>query len=186
MFHLNTYLRVKYPAFCLYHNFHYVYIYYVISYQIGECKVSWIKMSTPSFDPNASYFEYQRSVHVHSKKCAHKSRFVVFCCSMVQYIHHYSTVIMGAMASQITGVPIVYSTVCSGADHRKHLNSASLAFVRGIHRWLVNSPHKWPVTRKMFPSDDVIILSPFPHSCKHWNNHTIRLIMASLFPKYSK
>ena len=31
------------------------------------------------------------------------------------------------------------------------------AFVRGIHRWPVNSPHKWPVTRKMFPFDDVIM-----------------------------
>ena len=40
----------------------------------------------------------------------------------------------------------------------KHQRSASLAFVRGIHRWPVNSPHKWPVTRKMFPFDDVIML----------------------------
>ena len=38
--------------------------------------------------------------------------------------------------NQITGVSIVCSTVCSGADHRKHQSSASLAFVRGIHRWL--------------------------------------------------
>ena len=52
---------------------------------------------------------------------------------------------------------IVYSTVYSGADHRKHQSSASLAFVRRIHRWPVNSPHKWPVTRKMFPFDDVIM-----------------------------
>ena len=37
-------------------------------------------------------------------------------------------------------------------------SSASLAFVRGIHRRPVNSPHKWPVTRKMFPFDDVIML----------------------------
>ena len=41
---------------------------------------------------------------------------------------------------------------------RKHQSSASLAFVRGIHWWPVNSPHKWPVTRKMFPSDDVIMV----------------------------
>ena len=41
---------------------------------------------------------------------------------------------------------------------RKHRSSASLAVVRRIHRWLVNSPHKWPVTRKMFPFDDVIML----------------------------
>ena len=45
----------------------------------------------------------------------------------------------------------------SGADQRKHQSSASLAFVRGIHRGPVNSLHKWPVTRKMFPFDDVIM-----------------------------
>ena len=70
---------------------------------------------------------------------------------------HYSDVIIGAMASQITSLTIVYSTIYSGADQRKHQSSASLAFVRGIHRWPVNSPHKGPVTCKMFPFDDVII-----------------------------
>ena len=64
---------------------------------------------------------------------------------------------MVAMASQITSLTIVYSTVYSGADQRKHQSSGSLAFVRGIHRGPVNSPHKWPVTRKMFPFDDVIM-----------------------------
>ena len=53
---------------------------------------------------------------------------------------------------------IVYSTVYSGADQRKHQSSASLALVRGIHRWLMNSPHKGPVMRKMFPFDDVIMI----------------------------
>ena len=67
---------------------------------------------------------------------------------------HYSDVIMSAMASQITGVSIVYSAVCSGADQRKR-SSASLAFVKGIHRWQVGSPHKGSVTRKMFPFGDV-------------------------------
>ena len=70
---------------------------------------------------------------------------------------HYSDVIMGAMASQISSFTIVYSTVYSGADQRKHQSSASLTFVRGIHRWPVNSPHKWAVTGKMFPFDDVIM-----------------------------
>ena len=60
--------------------------------------------------------------------------------------NHYSDVIMGAMASQITSLTIVYSTVYSDADQGQHQNAASLAFVRGIHRWPVNSPHKWPVT----------------------------------------
>ena len=72
-------------------------------------------------------------------------------------IVHYSDVIMGAMASQITGLTVVHSTVYSGVDQRKHQSFASLAFVRGIHRWPVNSPHKGPVTRKMFPFDDVIM-----------------------------
>ena len=72
---------------------------------------------------------------------------------------HYSDVIMGTIASQITSLAIVYSTVYSEADQRKHQSSASLAFVRGIHRAPVNSPHKWPVTRKMFPFDDVIMSS---------------------------
>ena len=64
---------------------------------------------------------------------------------------------MNAMASQITCGPIVHSTVCSGEDQRKQQSSASLAFVRGIHRWPLNSPHKRPVTRKTFPFDDVIL-----------------------------
>ena len=75
------------------------------------------------------------------------------------HLSHYSDVIMSAMASLITGVSIVNSTVCSDADQRKHQSSASLAFVRGIHRWPVNSPHKGQVTRKMFPFDDVIMRS---------------------------
>ena len=70
---------------------------------------------------------------------------------------HYSDVIMIVMAFQITGVSIVYSTVCSGEDQRKHQSSASLALVRGIPRWPVNFPHKGPVTRKMFPFHDVIM-----------------------------
>ena len=64
---------------------------------------------------------------------------------------------MDSIPSQITSLTIVYSAVYSGADQRKHQSSASLAFVRGIHRGPVNSPHKWPVTRKMFPFDDVIM-----------------------------
>ena len=72
---------------------------------------------------------------------------------------HYGDIIMSAIASQITSLTIVYSTVYSDADQIKHQSSASLAFVRGIHRGPVNSPHKWPVTRKMFPFDDVIMYS---------------------------
>ena len=64
---------------------------------------------------------------------------------------------MGAIASQITSLTIVYSTVYSDAYQRKHQSSASLAFVRGIHRWPVNSPHTWLVTQEMFPFRDVIV-----------------------------
>ena len=66
---------------------------------------------------------------------------------------HCNAVIMSAIGSQITSLTIVYSD----ADQRKHQSSASLAFVRGIHRRPVNSPHKGPVTPKMFPFDDVIM-----------------------------
>ena len=74
------------------------------------------------------------------------------------YLEHYGDVILSATASQITSVSMIYWTVSSGTDQRKHQNSVSLAFVRGIHRWPVNSPHKGPVTRNMFPCDDVIMV----------------------------
>ena len=77
---------------------------------------------------------------------------------------HYNDVTVDAIASQITSLTIVYSIVYSDADHRKHQSSASLAFVRGIHRGPVNSPHKWPVTRKMFRFDDVIMIDRHDHS----------------------
>ena len=71
--------------------------------------------------------------------------------------NHYSDIIMGEMASKITSLTIVYSIAYSGADQRKHQSSMSLASVRAIDRWPVNSPHKWPVTRKPIPFDDVIM-----------------------------
>ena len=66
------------------------------------------------------------------------------------YVNHNSVVIMGGMPSQIIRATIVYSTVYSGADQRKYQSSASLAYMRGIHRWLVKSRHKCPVTQKCF------------------------------------
>ena len=70
---------------------------------------------------------------------------------------HYNDVIMSTMASQIASLTVVYSTVYSGADQRKHQRSASLAILRVIHRRPVNTPHKGPVARKMFPFGDVIM-----------------------------
>ena len=79
--------------------------------------------------------------------------------------HHYDDVIMTMLASQITSLMVVYSIVYSGVNQRKHQSSALLAFVREIHRGPVNFPHKWPVTRKMFPLDDVIMMYDIPGSC---------------------
>ena len=102
-------------------------------------------------------------------------------------IWHYNDVKMNAMASQITSVSIVCLTVYSGADQRKHQSSASLAFVRWIHRWPVNSPHKRPVRRKLFPVDENIILSGespgkdlLPHISIYvtFKQHTSRLLPA--------
>ena len=81
--------------------------------------------------------------------------------SRKELVMHYDDVIMGAIASKITSLTVVYSTVYSGADQSKHQSSASLAFVWGIHRGPGNSPHKWPVTRKMFPFNDVIMAIKF-------------------------
>ena len=72
-------------------------------------------------------------------------------------MQHYNDVIMSAVVSQITSPTIVYSTVYTGTDQRKYQSSASLAFVRGIHRGPSNSPHNGQVTRKMLPFDDVIM-----------------------------
>ena len=82
---------------------------------------------------------------------------------------HYDDVIMTMLASQITSLTVVYSIVYSGVDQSKHQSSASLAFVQEIHRGPVNFPHKWPVTRKMFPFDDVIMEICFKLTTEHSN-----------------
>ena len=100
-------------------------------------------------------------------------------------IFHYNDVIMSAMACQITSLTIVYSTVYSGAERRKHQSSVSLAFVRGIHRRPVNSLHKWPVMRKMFPFHDVI-MEGFVEACiqqniLYSNLHTLRYTETDIY-----
>ena len=86
---------------------------------------------------------------------------------------HYNDVRMSASASPITSLMILYSTVYSDADRRKHQSSASLAFVGGIHRSPVNSQHKGPVTRKMFPFDDVIIVFDCVSGTGRWQRAAI-------------
>ena len=68
---------------------------------------------------------------------------------------------MGEVASQITSPTIVYATDYSGTDQRKHQSSASLAFVPGIHRWPVNSPHKGHWRGKCFH----LMTSSWTHNC---------------------
>ena len=85
------------------------------------------------------------------------THFRLKCVPTAEFLVHYNDVIMSAMASQITTLTIVYSTVYSGADQRTHQSSASQGFVGGIHLWPANSPHKRPVTRKMFPFEYVIM-----------------------------
>ena len=75
-----------------------------------------------------------------------RNQFVFVCDYSLQWCHN----------GQITSLTIVYSIIYSDADQRKHQSYASLSFVCGIHRGPVNSPHKWPVTQKMFLFDDVI------------------------------
>ena len=96
-------------------------------------------------------------------------------------VMHYSDVIMSVVVSLIAGDSIVYSTICSGADQRKHQSSTSLAFVREIHRLPMNSPHKGPVTLQMFLFDDVIMERStighmekviFPHVV--WNQYLVK------------
>ena len=82
---------------------------------------------------------------------------IYYIANVKRWHSHYDDVIMTLLAYQITSLTVVYSIVYSGVNQRKHQSSASLAFMREIHRGPVNFPHKLPVTRKMFPFDDVIM-----------------------------
>ena len=132
-------------------------------------------ISTSTLLPNCQHCYFSFCNKVDSNRVQVTNTFLIHPLSTLQpllpyipYIH-YNDVIMGAIASQITSLTNgYYSTVYSGADQRKHQSPASLAFVRGIHRWPVNSPHKWPVTRKMFPFDDVIMYWESFHDLFHW------------------
>ena len=109
---------------------------------------------------------YEMEKHYYlSPLCCHEK-------TTIKQHYHYNDVITGAMASQITSLAIVYSTVYSGTDQRKHQSSASLAFV-----WPVNSPHKRSVTRKMFRFDDVIMTTFVCFvAIRKWENDTSILV----------
>ena len=105
---------------------------------------------TMSFSPIVVHFSFDYRWVLHLQQTWPNT------CQASKMLHmHYCDVKMGTVASEITN--LVYSSVYSDADQRKHQSSASLAFVLGIHRGPVNSSHKWPVTWKMFPLDDVIM-----------------------------
>ena len=101
---------------------------------------------------------------------------------IIIWTNHYSDIIMSMMASQITSIFLVCSTICSGSK-KKNQSSTSLAFLRGIHQWLVDSPHKGLVMQKMFPFDDAIIWWKVYHTQAYTchqglsqYNHTVRPI----------
>ena len=97
---------------------------------------------------------------------------------------HYCDVIMGTIASKITSLAIVYSTVYSGADQRKHQSTASLVFVWGIHRWPVNSPQKWPVTRKCFHLMTSSCLRRGPRRHGSWHTGYVAWFIVFLYHTY--
>ena len=71
-----------------------------------------------------------------------------YICENLYFGYHYNDDIMSAIASQITSITIVYSTVYSGADQRKYSKLCVTDLcVWIIHRWPMN--FKGPVTRKM-------------------------------------
>ena len=129
-------------------------------YSVFYC---WLSLCYESILDTCNPFTHHSTV-----QCVH----IAWC----SYICHYDDVIRDAMASQITSLTIVYSTVYSGADQRKHQSSASLAFVRGIRRGPVKSPHKWSVTRKMFPFDDVIMIMYMLKEGPSWLPLTVSLL----------
>ena len=124
----------------------------------GITLLGWLRMKNPSI---VTEMLYSWVTWYHSQCSCKYSQWTPYNSSMrVKYgvqNQHYNDIIMGAMPYQTTSLTIVYLTVYTGTGERKHQSSASLAFVRGIRQWPVNSPHKGPVMQKMFPCDDIIM-----------------------------
>ena len=97
----------------------------------------------------------------------------------------YSDATISVVASQITSISTVSLTVCSGAHQRKHNSSASLAFEWGIHRWPVDSSHKWPITWKKISFDDGIMRHPIGNVTCTWLHKMCPLIMVSFPDEWS-
>ena len=145
-----------------------LWVYCIVSYGDAKaftCDVIIVNVDTRVLNVTNVNTEIRLRKKLHSSPLIWSRKYLILWGNDGQYILHlswcnrsyYSDVIMGAMASQITSLTIIYSTFYWGTDQRKHQSSVSLAFVKGIHRWPVNSTHKGPVKRKMFPFDDVIM-----------------------------
>ena len=115
----------------------------------------WLRRST-NFSGTLSAGSYIRFGSVLLRWVTHRLIYLLRICYDELY---YSDVIMGAMASQITSLTIVYSTVCSGADQRKTSKLRVTGLCEGNSSVTGEFPHKGPVTRKMFSFDDVIMES---------------------------
>ena len=94
---------------------------------------------------------------------------VIRCYTYIQFITMTSSWAHRRLKSPASW--LITQPFIKGTDQRKHQSSTSLAFVRGSHRWPVDSPHKWPVTRKMFPFDDVIMCKLYA-ALTHWGRVT--------------
>ena len=145
-------LRLKCNLFVLSTSCNWLKIWAALSLQISLCPVPYLICwwEIILFSPMSARLSTQALCHIFKWSNGSINLLSTIC-------NHYSDVIMSTMVFQITSLTIVYSTIYLGADQRKHQSSASLVFVWGIHRWPVNSPHKWPVTWKLFPFDDVIM-----------------------------
>ena len=98
---------------------------------------------------------------------------------------------MSSMASQITSLSIVYSTVCSGSDQGKHQSSASLAFVcvcvwggGGGGGFTREFPAKRASNAEMCPFGDVIMLSNILVSTLSVTNGLAQLCSRPLQPQW--
>ena len=117
-----TYNKREFTAVSCHANIHillYGYRWYVYTYSI----VMWLV--------KVIFAQNSDSHKLNFPPCVNAENAVVF------FFSHYSDVIMSAIVSQITSPTILYSTVYSDTDQRKHQSSASPAFVWGIHRWWI-------------------------------------------------
>ena len=78
---------------------------------------------------------------------------------MLNQFNHYTDVTMCVMAPKITRIYTVCWSGSSGAYQRKHQNSVWLAFVMTGGFF-----HKWSVTQKVFPIDNVIMIRVTDHT----------------------